>query len=406
MPEQSIEVPPGNKTGVYYIPISNLPFDTTWQDLKDYLREACNVEHVEIFSKSTSAWVRVKGHDNFKKALAHFKEKPFKGRAIVWDARNEQCSARIRTVVPTADDDGTGEQSTVTPVLGSPRGYGPETLATSTSPGTHAYATASGTLFPSSSSPDYNQGPYGFSTPAYSTYYQQPPTATSYDSNIPYGMQSAYSQAPPQVPQYSYVQSPSFVNYTPQPTNLYQGGAYQYAPQGYGDYYSTTSGAAGSSSVPSQGSLASPPGLIYTEQRGIHIREISRRAAVADVHSMIVNLAGDDAGNIVKMDIAVKDKSPRGFATVGFTTLEVAQRMVARLNGFEFSGRKLQVRLLKEGEPVGDGGGGRGGGGHHGHGGKKDHKKDPKGKDKDKGGHKVKDKSAGLVADGSSYRKN
>ncbi len=51
-----------------------LPFHSTWQDFKDYIRQAADVDYVMIFPKSTSGWVRVLKRENFERAvgtLAH-----------------------------------------------------------------------------------------------------------------------------------------------------------------------------------------------------------------------------------------------------------------------------------------------------------------------------------------------
>ncbi|KND86246.1 hypothetical protein TOPH_09121 [Tolypocladium ophioglossoides CBS 100239] len=64
------DVPPGNETGIYYIPIGGLPFSTVWQLLKDWLRKGgCNVDHIQIFQKSTSGWIRLVGKENFERTL-------------------------------------------------------------------------------------------------------------------------------------------------------------------------------------------------------------------------------------------------------------------------------------------------------------------------------------------------
>lgn len=47
-----------------------LPFTVSWQQIKDYVRQVCDVDHVEVFQKSTSGWVRVKGRENFGKAFS------------------------------------------------------------------------------------------------------------------------------------------------------------------------------------------------------------------------------------------------------------------------------------------------------------------------------------------------
>jgi RNA recognition motif-containing protein len=98
-------------------------------------------------------------------------------------------------------------------------------------------------------------------------------------------------------------------------------------------------------------------GVVYTEQRGIHIRELSRRASEEQVRRMICEAAGREASLINAMDVPLdKEGSPRGYATVHFRSADLARRMEARLHGADFKGKKLQVRLLKEGEVVGIGG--------------------------------------------------
>lgn len=117
-------------------------------------------------------------------------------------------------------------------------------------------------------------------------------------------------------------------------------------------------------------------GVIYTEQRGIHIRELSRRASEDQVRRMICDAAAREASLINGVEVPLdREGSPRGYAIVHFRSADLARRMVARLHGVDFKGRKLQVRLLKEGEAVGVGGCGavasaptRGHGHGHGHG--------------------------------------
>ena len=45
-----------------------LPFGTTWQNLKDWIKPVCKVDHVEVFPTSTSGWVRLKGKSDFESA--------------------------------------------------------------------------------------------------------------------------------------------------------------------------------------------------------------------------------------------------------------------------------------------------------------------------------------------------
>lgn len=98
-------------------------------------------------------------------------------------------------------------------------------------------------------------------------------------------------------------------------------------------------------------------GMVFTEQRGIHIRELSRRASYEQVRRLICEAAGREASLINLVDVPLdKDGNPRGYAMVHFRTADLARRMKERLHEVDFKGRKLQVRLLKEGEAVGVGG--------------------------------------------------
>ncbi|KAI0480705.1 hypothetical protein GGR56DRAFT_671795 [Xylariaceae sp. FL0804] len=55
-----VQVGPGYLTGLYYVLLSN--------QLKDHVRQVCAVEQVQVFQKSTTGWVCVKGLENFEKA--------------------------------------------------------------------------------------------------------------------------------------------------------------------------------------------------------------------------------------------------------------------------------------------------------------------------------------------------
>lgn len=154
-----------------------------------------------------------------------------------------------------------------------------------------------------------------------------------------------------------------------------------YAVQPYSDYYSpsttmpltsqfanltvdSTSSTGGVSISSSISSSSNNNRMVYTEQRGIHIRDLSRRATEDQVRKLIREAAGREADLINGVEVPLdKKRTPRGWAFVHFHSADLARRMVVVLNGFEFKGRKLQVRLLKEGETVGasgDGGGGDG----------------------------------------------
>lgn len=101
--------------------------------------------------------------------------------------------------------------------------------------------------------------------------------------------------------------------------------------------------------------LAESPlgGVIFTEQRGIHIREISRRTSEEELRRMVTEATGTEAGLIKLIDAPLdKNRNSSGWASVHFHSTDLARRMVDRLNGAEFKGKTLQVRLMKEGEAI------------------------------------------------------
>ncbi|RCI10147.1 hypothetical protein L249_8417 [Ophiocordyceps polyrhachis-furcata BCC 54312] len=95
------DVPPGEETGIYYIIISGLPFGTIWQLLKDWLRHAgCDVDHIEVFQKSTSGWIRLIGKPNFERALpVHLQTVPYDNRLILYLDKNRTESVKIMELI-------------------------------------------------------------------------------------------------------------------------------------------------------------------------------------------------------------------------------------------------------------------------------------------------------------------
>ncbi|KAK7742120.1 hypothetical protein SLS53_004706 [Cytospora paraplurivora] len=165
-----------------------------------------------------------------------------------------------------------------------------------------------------------------------------------------------YSSGPTTQTVYGYPAAPD-----KQPSLYSHSASYAVQPvQPYGDYYpppttmSLTSQFA-SLAVDSTRSAggASSGGIVYTEQRGIHIRDLPRRASEDQVRKLIRDAAGREAELINGIEVPLdKDRNPRGWAFVHFRSADLARRMVSMLDGVEFKGRKLQVRLLKEGEAI------------------------------------------------------
>ena len=74
-----VQVQPGNVTGIFYIMVANLPWKCSWQKLKDFARDQqadgtwIEIDHAHVYPDgTTSGWVRVKGRENFNKAMGMF----------------------------------------------------------------------------------------------------------------------------------------------------------------------------------------------------------------------------------------------------------------------------------------------------------------------------------------------
>ncbi|PQE32101.1 hypothetical protein CJF32_00001677 [Rutstroemia sp. NJR-2017a WRK4] len=96
------QVPPGDDTGLYYILVSNLPWNCTWQRLKDFARNQDNegnciaVEHTKVYAESTCGWITTRGKEDFHKALSHLQGGMLNGRALCADGRNETEWIEVR----------------------------------------------------------------------------------------------------------------------------------------------------------------------------------------------------------------------------------------------------------------------------------------------------------------------
>lgn len=134
---------------------------------------------------------------------------------------------------------------------------------------------------------------------------------------------------------------------------------YAVQPPTYNDYYppSTTALTAQMSNMTLGSHSGGGGGVIYTEQRGVHIRDISRRASEDQIRKMVRDVTGPEASLIEMIKIPAQDGNPRGHAFIHCRSANLAKRLVDHLNGYEFKGRKLQARLMKEGEAISSSGG-------------------------------------------------
>lgn len=198
-----------------------------------------------------------------------------------------------------------------------------------------SYDTAGGFSHPSA---------YGFGHAQEASYPQQAFTSAAYPtSSSNGGAQQALYNAPPST-------------------------SYAVQPPIYNDYYlpavpaSTSAANATTASLTAHMSnmgLGGGGDVIYTEQRGVHIRDISRRASEDQIRKMIREVTGPEAALIDSIKVpTLQDGAPRGHAFVHFRSASLARRLVDFLNGQDFKGRKLQVRLMKEGDAIAGGAGG------------------------------------------------
>ncbi|KAJ0118331.1 hypothetical protein J7T55_009114 [Diaporthe amygdali] len=377
-------VPPGNQTGTYYIPISNLPFNVSWQEVKDHVRQVCAVDHVEIFPKSTSGWVRVKGFEHFRAAFELLNGKEFKGRAVIADDRNADRPLKVRDLTVSGSSGSANR-----PASSSPKSaVEPASESSLFAGGPVSYPSSIGISSPTSTaSSAYGQDGGSFSMPmSPSSYMTSPGTSFSHGAIMPsydvltaaypqpsmptttYGYYASGAEA--QQPFYGYQAAPDR-----QPTLYNQSASYAVQPiQPYSEYYPPPPPSVAIltnqlADLTMGGAAPSGGGVVYTEQRGIHIRELSRRASDDQVRRMICDAAGREAALINLVEVPLdKEGNPRGYAIAHFRSADLARRMVDKLHGVDFKGRKLQVKLLKEGEAVGVGGCGAVAGSSRGHG--------------------------------------
>ncbi|KAI1102635.1 hypothetical protein F4804DRAFT_343111 [Jackrogersella minutella] len=330
------KVLPGNQTNLYYILVSNLPWQTSWQQLKDHVRTVCAVERVEVFNESTSGWVSVRGRENYDAALLLFNGGAFNGRALLADGKNITETIMIRESVGAPTASGSTSRTPHTPRFQSPpstqysastpplisplaNGYGEWT-----SPATPSSYTATSTM---------ECAPYTM------------PVAMSYDYNEAPGCYTYDTANSSYLDQSSMVSSPTMVQYPYEPSysQPYQMGEYQ--SNNYTMY----------NSMPTTESRATRPNdssnMVPTKQRKIIVKQLQPWTTFNQVQDLIRKKAGSDADKVQHIDLPLTDgqESNRGYALVTFQSEEVANKLIRRLNGHKYEGRELRVDYTKEG---------------------------------------------------------
>ncbi|KAI3343878.1 hypothetical protein F4824DRAFT_24779 [Ustulina deusta] len=328
--------PPGNETGYYHIPIANLPWQTSWQELKDHVRTVCSVERVEINEDSTSGHVVLKGRANFDAAFRLLNGGVFQDRALIADGRNVDSWVLVKQHV----DSPTASTRTAAP-------------------------TRHPSLVMAQPSPGYVEWPAASAGPSYI----MSSVAESPSHFLPFAM-----------PEYTDPAAvyPSIPGYTQ-----------QYTPSEYhGNNYTITH----NGTTPREGERHAD--AVSTRKRKIILRQLQPWVSELQILELIRHKAGLDSGKLQKLDMPLADGQQganRGYVIATFVSEEAAEKAIKRLNNYKYEGRILEVRYTKEG--VSDhqpSHGSRSGHHRHSHHSRRDHHNDKDKSVKDKeGSHKV-----------------
>ncbi|RYP45151.1 hypothetical protein DL768_008469 [Monosporascus sp. mg162] len=297
-----------------------LPFQTSWQQLKDHVRTVCSsVERVEVFGGSTSGWVSVHGRENFDAAMGLLNGGLFNGRYLLADGRNATQATVIRDLNRSlnAPPQTSTQHSPSSPAVMSPMG----TEFTQWTPSTSPYALSQTRDYQPHTAPYVYGGMPGWWSPeaAAGNYadHQHLDAVTieqrTYNANYHHNAQ-----------QYQVGQDPS---------NCYAW-HHEMADPNY---------------------ISSRPygstGVVHTTKRKIIIKQLPTWVLIDQVQDLIRQKTGLNADEVQQIDLPLADNSGvnRGYALVTLQNEEAASRVIQMLQGYEYDGRVLSVRHTKEG---------------------------------------------------------
>ncbi|KAF5018867.1 hypothetical protein F66182_9159 [Fusarium sp. NRRL 66182] len=325
------DVGPGNKTGTYYITICNLPFGTTWQQLKDWTRSVCIVDHIEVFQDSTSGWVRVNGRENFEKAWEFINGGTFNGRSIIASDKNRKESIKIKELV---DAQQTGYAHTAW-YQSTPQNH----IDLMTVFGLQYYMT--------SCPPDSGQRFTGVPIPSQG-YTQQPPITTATP------MAGTYAAMDPRG-YYTYDEPDTQLTLAKSPAAAYplqyqyEGARFSVPYRGRDEpiEYHHNSGFTG-------GEPSYRSGYVMTEPRKLHVSSFPQQARADEVKSWVCCQV--DKAKIESIEIPKNSNSRylRGYVLVILDSPSAATTAMDQLNKARFQGRKVNARFAVEGVAVGE----------------------------------------------------
>ncbi|KAL3424761.1 hypothetical protein PVAG01_04042 [Phlyctema vagabunda] len=95
----------GNITGLYYIPIAGLPWNTTWQALKDFVRNhpdgtCLQVERAHVYQNNgvaaTDGYVCLRGSEHFHKAMSFLQGARLGSQYLMVIGTNETSTINLR----------------------------------------------------------------------------------------------------------------------------------------------------------------------------------------------------------------------------------------------------------------------------------------------------------------------
>ncbi|KAK0711343.1 hypothetical protein B0H67DRAFT_555334 [Lasiosphaeris hirsuta] len=298
----TVTVDPGSVTGLYYIPVGNLPVSAQWQQLKDFLMRVCSVENVEIYPAGTGGWVRLRGPVNFQAAYNYLKANKFQNRFLLLGKTNETGEIPVRmsfgAFIPTRND----------PTFPGTEGTPHDTTSASVTTRTISDAVTS----------------HGFHTEAG----QDAATDKAYgeyqDDNIPFE------------------------------NNQY--GNFQYGDQRFGAaFYTSGAEGYGTTTVPITAPFpapSKPPKKAKKSLRSIIVRNLPQRSiTVKTVKATITGLLPNDVtAEIDKWNFSRDAKGVvRDFVFIDFKSLEGAVAAVDVLNGVRAEKRTLSATFTSRG---------------------------------------------------------
>ncbi|RSL65408.1 hypothetical protein CEP54_004195 [Fusarium duplospermum] len=343
-----IEVPPGDQTGTYYIPICNLSFGVNYQELEDWIHSQvdCEVDRVQTFSGSTSGWVRLRGKANFEKAWGVLNGQDFQGRSIIADDKNRTQKITVKMMKAAKSDQPDPEQLP-RPVIAysQPPGRRPPVQGQQAA----AASSATSTQYPSAPGQYYAAGYNQAGVPSYSG---QPMPAQGYPSQQPamtdpreYYNYSGANAGPSSGVGYS----PSYQYDDTQFSLPYRG------QQGAPAYYPGAAAAAGGSVPGQEPAYQAETEYVATEARKLHVSPFPQGARPEEVKRWIRHkIYEKQTVQDIEVPMNRSGKYLRGHIFVVFDSAESATKGMELLNKARYQGEKLKARPTVEGVAAGE----------------------------------------------------